>query len=194
MRLVRPFYARETSLVARDLIGKILFRESPDGVTSGRIVEAEAYTGESDPASHAFRGPTRRNGVMFGPPGYLYVYLSYGMHVCCNVVTESEGIAGAVLLRAVEPLEGVEHMLARRGPRPIRQLANGPGKLCQALGITLIDYGADLTTSSVGVADDGRAAPDVAVGGRVGISAAADLPRRYFVPGSPFVSSGKPAS
>ena len=178
--------------MARELIGKILFRTSPEGLTSGRIVETEAYTGESDPASHAFRGPTRRNGVMFGPPGYLYVYLSYGMHVCCNVVTESDGIAGAVLIRAVEPLRGLERMLERRGPRPIRQLANGPGKLCQALGITLSDYGADLSTSSVGVGDDGHVAPDISAGGRVGVSAATERPLRYFVPGNPFVSPGKP--
>jgi DNA-3-methyladenine glycosylase len=180
--------------VARELIGKVLVKASSAGVASGRIVETEAYTGSSDPASHAFRGLTSRNSVMFGPPGHLYVYLSYGVHFCCNVVTEPDGVAGAVLVRALEPLTGIEAMVARRGARPIRELCNGPGKLCQALGIGMADYGADLESSSVWLEDDGYVVGEVMAGGRIGISAAVDHPLRFFLPTNPFVSSGKSAS
>jgi DNA-3-methyladenine glycosylase len=190
-KLARSFYARATTLVARELIGKVLVRDSVDGRSSGRIVETEAYCGESDPASHAYRGPTSRNEVMFGPPGYLYVYLSYGVHHCCNVVTESDGVAGAVLLRALQPLTGIELMERRRGPRPLRELCNGPGKLCQALGIGMSEYGADLETSSIWLEDDGNRPESPAVSARVGVTLAADLPLRFFLPDNPFVSPGK---
>jgi DNA-3-methyladenine glycosylase len=193
-RLPRSFYARPTVVVARDLVGKILVKESTEGLASGRIVETEAYRGESDPASHAFRGPSQRNEVMFGPPGYLYVYLSYGVHYCCNVVTESTGVAGAVLLRALEPLAGLDVMEARRGHRPPRELCNGPGKLCQALGIEMSDYGADLERSPIWLEDDGYRPESLDESARVGISAAADLPLRFYLPDNPFVSPGKPST
>jgi DNA-3-methyladenine glycosylase len=177
--------------VARELIGKVLVKAGSEAIASGRIVETEAYTGIADPASHAFRGPTSRNRIMFGPPGYLYVYLSYGVHFCCNVVTEADGVAGAVLVRALEPLNGIDVMTARRGQRPLRDLCNGPGKLCQALGIGLDDYGTDLESSSVWLEDDGFRPGEIAVSGRIGIAAAVDLPLRFFLPGNPFVSAGK---
>jgi DNA-3-methyladenine glycosylase len=181
-------------LVARELVGKVLVKDSTEGVSSGRIVETEAYTGENDPASHAFRGLTQRNEVMFGPAGYLYVYLSYGVHYCCNVVTESDGVAGAVLLRALQPLAGIELMQARRGPRPLCELCNGPGKLCRALGIGISDYGADLQASTIWLEDDGFQPEALQESGRIGISTAADLPLRFFLPDNPFVSPGRPAS
>jgi DNA-3-methyladenine glycosylase len=190
-KLPRSFYDRPTPLVAQEIIGKILVKESSDGLASGRIVETEAYSGRSDPASHAYRGPTRRNEVMFGPPGFLYVYLSYGVHYCCNVVTESDGIAGAVLVRSLEPLAGVELMEARRGLHRPRDLCNGPGKLCQALGIGISDYGADLETSSVWLEDDGFRPDVIAVSKRVGITSAADLPLRFYLPKNSFVSAAK---
>lgn len=193
-KLPRSFYARPTPLVARHLIGKVLVKSDSDGSASGRIVETEAYTGADDPASHAFRGLSDRNRVMFGPAGHLYVYLSYGVHYCCNVVTESEMVAGAVLIRALEPLTGIESMTARRGARAIRDLCNGPGKLCQALGIDMSNYGADLEAATIWMEDDGFEVGELVAGGRVGISAAADLPLRFFLPDSPFVSPGKPAA
>jgi DNA-3-methyladenine glycosylase len=177
--------------VARELIGKVLIKAISGGIVSGRIVETEAYTGTADQASHAYRGPTSRNRVMFGPPGHLYVYLSYGVHYCCNVVTEPDGTAGAVLLRALEPLTGTEVMTARRGNRPLRELCNGPGKLCQALEIGMEDYGVDLESSSLWLEDDGYQAEELGISGRIGIATAVDLPLRFFLPGNPFVSRGK---
>ncbi len=151
-----------------------------DGVrTSGRIVETEAYT-QDDPASHSFRGRTPRNAVMFGPPGHLYVYLSYGIHRCANVVTGLDGDGQAVLVRALDPIDGIEVMLQRRGRRP---LADGPGKLCQAMGIELRDDGADLTGSAIAILDDGTPPPPRAVTGpRVGITKAIDRPWRFRIP------------
>lgn len=192
-KLPPSFYDRATPLVARELVGKVLVKESDGGRSSGRIVETEAYCGQSDPASHAYRGPTRRNEVMFGPPGYLYVYLSYGMHYCCNVVTESHGIAGAVLLRALEPLEGIERMEERRGTHTHRDLCNGPGKLCQALGINISDYGADLASSPVWLEDDGYRPDSLERSSRVGVSSATELAFRFFIRGNRFVSPGKPS-
>lgn len=192
-RLPRTFYERRSPDAARDLIGKVLVTESSAGRTSGRIVETEAYCGGSDPASHAYRGLTARNAVMFGPSGFLYVYLSYGVHACCNVVTSPEHEVGAVLLRALEPLEGIELMTARRGGRPGRDLCNGPGKLCQALGIGLEANGTDLEGDAIWIEDDGHAPQLLGIGSRVGITAGTDLPLRYFVLNSPYVSPGKPA-
>lgn len=153
------------------------------GECIGRIVEVEAYR-QDDPASHTFRGRTERNAVMFGPAGHLYVYFTYGMHFCANVVTGPEGVGSAVLLRAVEPVAGIDLMTSRRGGR--RQLADGPAKLCQAFGIDRDHDGVDLLTGAgVGLYDDGVPPPtDPRVGPRVGITKAVDVPWRWRAPRS----------
>lgn len=187
----RSFYARPSPAVARDLLGHILVRRLPEGLVAGRIVECEAYE-EGDPASHSFRGLTDRTAVMFGPPGHLYVYFTYGMHFCMNVVTGRDGEGSAVLLRAAEPTDGVEIMRARRGLSDVRILCAGPGRLTQAYGITRADNGMDLVSG-----DDLFVAPgdsvddrDVGVGQRIGISVATEKPWRFYVIGSPFTSRG----
>jgi DNA-3-methyladenine glycosylase len=183
-RLPRSFYRRSPTEVAPDLLNKLLVV----GDRAGRIVEVEAYAGVADPASHAFRGQTRRNATMFGPPGHLYVYFTYGMHWCANVVTSEPGTAGAVLIRALEPVRGISEMAAARpAARRPRDVANGPAKLCQALGIDGGLDGADLTTGAgfVVVVDDGTPPPaQAATGPRVGISVATEVPWRYWVRGS----------
>lgn len=179
--LDRSWFARDAPLVAPDLLNKLLVVER-DGVRcSGRICETEAYMPD-DPASHTFRGPTPRNQVMFGPAGHLYVYLSYGIHRCANVVTGAEGSGQAVLLRAVEPVDGLDQMRSRRN-RPDRELTNGPGKLCQALGIAGGDDGSDLLDGSVAIVDDGVTPPaDPRTGARVGITKGVDIPWRFRLP------------
>jgi DNA-3-methyladenine glycosylase len=170
--------------VAPELLGKVVATEVGGVLTSARIIETEAYAGD-DPASHSFRGRTDRNAVMFGPAGRLYVYLSYGIHTCANVVTGAEGDGQAVLLRAALPVDGVDVVRQRRARRPDRELADGPGKLCQALGIELTDDGVDLTapSSPIRILDDGTAPPVVAlVGPRVGITKGIDIPWRFRVP------------
>ena len=147
-RLPRGFFARPATAVAPELLGRILVRQLPDGSRlAGRLVEVEAY-GPKDPSSHAFRGPTPRNLVMFGPPGRLYVYFTYGMHFCANVVTGQDGEGSAVLLRAVEPLEGLETMAVHRGLEEPRLLCAGPGRLTQALAIGRPENGADLVVGA----------------------------------------------
>lgn len=183
--LPRAFFAAGSRDVAPLLLNKLLVR----GERVGRIVEVEAYAGAADPASHAFRGRTARNATMFGPPGHLYVYLSYGMHFCANVVCGDDGEASAVLLRALTAVAGVEEMRGARGPavRVDRDLCSGPGKLCQALGIDGTFDGADLVTGDRGVEliDDGTPPPSApAVSGRVGLSVAAEVPWRFYVAGA----------
>lgn len=143
--LPSSFYSRNTILVAEKLLGTILIREIGGEKISGRIVETEAYTGPGDPASHAFRGPTPRSRIMFGPPGIAYVYFCYGVHHLLNVVTEIDGTAGAVLIRGLEPLEGIDRMMKNRGRQRGKGLMNGPGKLTEALEITLVLNGWNLT-------------------------------------------------
>jgi DNA-3-methyladenine glycosylase len=179
--------------VAPWLLNKVLqSRDGAGSIRSGRIVEVEAYRGQDDPASHAFRGETPRTSVMFGPPGFLYVYFTYGMHWCANVVCQPDGVAGAVLIRALSPLDGVEAMrLARPAARRDRDLCNGPAKLCQALDIGGDSNGIDLLTSmsTVRLLDDGSPPPaSPSVGPRVGISVAIDAPWRFWVTGDANVS------
>ena len=189
-RLDRDFYARGALEVAPGLLNKVLV--APDG-RAGRIVEVEAYRGADDPGSHGFRGKTKRNATMFGPPGRLYVYFTYGMHWCANVVAETDGVAAAVLLRALTPLEGLDAMYESRGPaaRRDRDLCSGPAKLTQALGIDGTLDGANLIAGDQGVTivDDGRPPPqDPAVTTRIGLIRGADLPWRFYVGGTPDIS------
>ena len=188
--LRRAFYNRPTLDVARDLIGKVLVHETRAGVASGVIVEAEAYIGEGDPACHAAPGPTKRNAPLYGPPGVAYVYLNYGIHYLVNAVTEAEGSPAAVLIRALEPLEGLDHMRERRGVEAERQLCSGPGKLTQALGIGPELNDTDLLRGPVRFSDRPPAWRDVAidVDTRVGITKAAELPWRFVAAGNRYVS------
>jgi DNA-3-methyladenine glycosylase len=188
LALQRSFLARDSLAVAPELLNKVIVA----GDRALRIVEVEAYRGADDPASHAFRGRTRRNATMFGPPGHLYVYRSYGLHFCANVVCGPEGLAMAVLLRAGAPVLGLDQMRAARpAARSDLELAAGPGRLCQALGIDLCRDGVDLLApeSDVRLVCAGWAPPRrPARGPRVGVSAAADRPFRWWVAGDPHVS------
>ncbi len=187
--LARDFYRRDSLDVAPDLLNKLMVVGGRSGrPRSGRIVEVEAYCGPDDPASHAFRGQTARNATMFGPPGHLYVYFTYGMHFCANVVCGEEGEASAVLLRGLTPVGGLDDMRAARPTaRRDRNLCAGPARLCLALGIDRAFDGADLVTADrdVRVVDDGTRPPEVCgVSGRVGLRLATDRPWRFFVPGA----------
>jgi DNA-3-methyladenine glycosylase len=190
-RLTSRFFARPCLNVAPDLLGCWLVHVLEDGTRlAGRIVEVEAYLGfGTDPASHAYRRRTDRNRAMFGPPGRLYVYRSLGLHVLANVVCEEEGSASAVLLRAVEPIEGLAAMRERRGRTDLRELTSGPGKLTQAFGIVMDHYGCGLTRGPLRI--EPPPAPldgSIQASPRIGISRGVDLPYRFFVGGSPFVS------
>lgn len=180
------FFARNASDVAHDLVGWTLLVEG----VGGMIVETEAYEPD-DPASHSFGGPTRRNATMFGPPGRLYVYRSYGIHWCANVVCAEEGVGAAVLLRAIEPTIGADVMRARRGVEDVRLLASGPGRLTQALGITATHDGRDLGKPPFAL-EPPRVAVEVVASPRVGITRAPDLLRRYSLARSSFVSRPRP--
>ena len=182
--LARAFYARDPRAVAPELLNKVLVH----GGRAGRIVEVEAYCGGEDPGSHAYRGRTKRNRVMFGPPGGLYVYFTYGMHWCANAVCGNDGEGLAVLLRALAPLDGLDEM---RTARRDTDLCSGPAKLCQALGIDGAFDGSDLLTGDRGVriVDDGVPPPtDPAQTTRIGLSAGAEHPWRWYVPADPNVS------
>ncbi len=184
-RLPRAFYAADSRELAPLLLNKLLVREE----RVARIVEVEAYAGAADPASHAFRGMTARNATMFGPPGHLYVYFTYGMHFCANVVCGTDGEASAVLLRGLTPVAGLDAMRAARGPaaRRDRDLCSGPGKLCQAFGLDRAFDGADLVTGDLGVEvrDDATPPPAVpGVSGRVGLTVATEVPWRFYVTGA----------
>lgn len=188
--LPRAFYDRDTSVVARELLGAVLETRSAEGVTSARIVETEAYVGPDDPACHAAAGLTPRTKHLFGPPGISYVYLIYGMYWCFNAVTREVGHGSAVLIRAAAPLEG-EDLMQRRRPRLRSRydLTNGPGKLCLALGITGADSGRSLAEQPLRIlAGDAVPDGDVVVTPRIGITKAAEWPLRYFAAGDPFVS------
>ena len=196
----RRFFERSCLEVGPELLGAYLVRRLPDGTElAGRIVEVEAYLGDgSDPGSHTHRGETPRNRAMFGPPAHLYVYRSYGIHTCANVVCEPAGRGAALLLRALEPVAGAVGMRRARGLRPglpDREIANGPGKLCQAMRITLQDYGRSLVSGPLTLRRPAAADPAVSVERtrRIGLSKGREHPYRFLVTDSPFVSRARPA-
>jgi DNA-3-methyladenine glycosylase len=193
-RLPRAFYQRNSTVVARGLLGKLLVRNAGGKRLSGTIVEVEAYRGLRDPASHAYRGMTSRNEVMFGEPGHAYVYFTYGNHYCLNVTCEPSGSPAAVLIRAIEPREGIEIMRANRGVMGLLDLVSGPGKLTKALGIGRDLNGEDLVSSERLFLEEGERPRAVATSARVGITRGSGFQWRYFVEGSPFVSRGKPSA
>ena len=180
---------------APTLLGAVLRHVTPEGTVAVRLTEVEAYAGADDPGSHAHRGSTRRNEVMFGPAGHLYVYFTYGMHHCCNVVVGVEGTAAAVLLRAGEVVEGIEVARARRPRSTDRDLARGPARLCTALGIDGRHNGSDLGSGDLTLyLVDPPAAGRVQTGPRVGLRLAADNPWRFWLQGEPTVSAYRPAT
>jgi DNA-3-methyladenine glycosylase len=185
--LSRKFYARDTLLVARELLGKVLVTGSGRNLVSGRIVETEAYHG-IDPASHSARGETPRSKIMFGEPGVAYVYFIYGVYEMLNFVTEKKGYPGAVLIRALEPLSGEKLMQSRRRGLARSQWTSGPGRLCQALGIRLDHNGASLQGPEIRVVDDGYRAHRILMSPRVGITRAIENEWRFFIEGNPYVS------
>jgi DNA-3-methyladenine glycosylase len=195
--LRRQFYNRSPELVARELIGKLLLHQTPLGLSGGRIVETEAYLTSGDPACHAARGQTPRNAAMFGPPGHAYVYAIHAKW-CFNVVTQRPGTASAVLIRALEPLIGMEWMQARRPVSTEHDLCRGPARLCAALEITKAQNGCDLTIGDgLWIADDGEpplAPAAIGVSTRIGVTSAFELPLRFYLRGSSFVSGPKKLS
>lgn len=194
--LPHEFYDRDPRSVGRELLGKVLVRRQGKRLLTARIVEVEAYLGENDAAAHAAAGRTARNAVLFGPPGYAYVYFIYGNHYCLNVSCLPDGVAGGILFRALEPVVGVDEMARLRGisvggPRDLRRLTSGPGRLAEAFGITRQrDNGKDLTSvrSDLYITDDGYRVRGVVTTARIGIKKAEGLPLRYVIAGNEFVS------
>ena len=194
--LTPEFFDRDPQIVSRDLLGKVLVRRQGKRQLTARIVEVEAYLGEGDPAAHAAAGRTARNSVLFGPPGFAYVYFIYGNHYCLNVSCLPDGVAGGVLFRALEPLAGSEQMarlrcVSRDRPRGLRLLTSGPGRLAEAFGITRArDNGKNLTSprSDLWLGDDGSPPPPVRITKRIGITKASEKPLRFIIPGNAFVS------
>ncbi len=191
-KLPRAFYSRPTLSVAKSLLGKILVRKIGTTILSGKIVEVEAYC-QNDPASHSYRGKTKRNEAMFGEAGHLYVYFTYGMHFCANVVTGKKGIGEAVLLRAVQPISGIEVMRKNRGftadRKDERMLTNGPAKLCEAFGLEREDNEANLSGDKIFLVD-GESIPKSKIGisTRIGITCGGEMKWRFFVKGNKWVS------
>ena len=199
--LPREFYNRDPRRVSRELLGKVLVRRDGRQLLSARIVEVEAYLGKDDPAAHTASGRTLRNAVLFGPPGHAYVYFIYGNHYCLNISCLPDGDPGGILIRALEPLRGIDAMAQARdisldGPRDLRELTSGPGRLAQAFGITrLRDNGKDLTSkrSDLYVADDDFRPRKIITTVRIGIRKAADQPLRYIIANNPYASGPKAA-
>jgi DNA-3-methyladenine glycosylase len=195
MVLPRSFYARPTLTVARALLGKVLVHRAAAGVAAGMIVETEAYIGEDDPACHAAPGPTARNEPLYGPPGIAYVYLNYGIHYLVNAITEAEGHPAAVLIRALEPIEGLALMRERRAPNgraiDAHELCRGPGNLTRALGITLADNRLDLTGSRLVIEHRGLRVRAASWGPRIGITVGAERPWRCWATGHRSVSGSR---
>jgi DNA-3-methyladenine glycosylase len=199
-KLPRSFYLRPTLHIAKELLGAFLMRKLKNEILIGKIVEVEAYLGENDPASHAYRGRTQRNDVMFWNGGHLYVYFTYGMHFCCNVVTGREGISGAVLLRAVEPIAGLETMARNRGialnsEKDMWNLCSGPAKLCEAFAIGRNENGTDLCGNNIWLAER-RGADEryrILRTSRVGVTNGTEHKWRFCIKDNRFVSPGRPA-
>ena len=198
-QLPQEFFKRDPRTVARALLGKLLIRRTASGILAGRLVETEAYLGEGDLAAHAAAGKTARNSVLFGPPGFAYVYFIYGNYYCLNVSCLPDGIAGGVLFRALEPVSGIDEMAAERGitihtKNDLKKITSGPGRLCDALGVTRQrdnEKSFVSAKSDLQLADDGYRVRRVLVTARVGITKSADHPLRYLIAGNPFVSGPK---
>ncbi len=187
--LNRSFYNRATLTVARELLGTYLIRRIGHEQLIGKIVEVEAYIGEDDPACHASRGKTNRTALMFGPPGYAYIYFIYGMYYCLNAVTEAEGFPAAVLIRAVQPIAGIEKMKKLRKNSRLHQLTNGPGKLCQAFALDKGLNGVDLCSGEVFIsAGEAVSTAHISVSSRIGIREGKDAPWRFYIKDNAFLS------
>ena len=193
--LPRKFYIRPVLTVAKDLLGKVLIRQTGKNLFAGRIIEVEAYDGNIDEAAHTFKGKTKRNEVMFNEGGYLYVYFTYGAHYCCNVVTGKPNHGAAVLIRALEPLSGIDEMIKNRFDRKLKNdkeifnLTSGPGKVCKAFGFNLEHSGLDLTKSPVLILDQPKLKKDrIGISKRIGITKSINLQWRFFEIGNPYLS------
>lgn len=184
--LPQSFFEQDSVTLAQALLGKRLVHEAADGAVAGIIVETEAYD-QSDAASHSYKGETARTKAMFGPGGHAYVYFTYGMHYCFNVVSGPDGHGQAVLIRALEPVKGIELMEQRRHKEKVTELCNGPAKLVQAMGITKADYGKELWHGTLRI-EDTELTPEIVSGPRIGISKAVDVPWRFWIKDSKFVS------
>jgi len=194
-KLKRSFYKRDVITIAKELLGKILVKKDDRLLLAGKIVEVEAYDGSVDKAAHTFTGKTKRNEIMFNEGGYFYVYFTYGNHFCCNVVTGKKNEGTAVLIRAIEPLEGIEIMVMNRfGKKSVTEkektnLTNGPGKICKALNITKEHYGVDLTGDNVFILNRPKLRNEqIIVTKRIGIKKSVDLPWRFYIKDNPYVS------
>lgn len=190
MKLDRNFYLRDGLTVARELIGKKLIHRSTDGLTSGLIVEAEAYMGAVDAAAHSFKGRTKRTEIQYSEGGRAYIYLIYGMHICFNVTANAIDVPEAVLIRALEPIDGIDLMMRRRNKKSPRELCNGPGKLTQAMGITIAHYGVDLCGDEIFIETTDRAV-EIDSARRINVDyagAAADFPWRFLLRDSSYIS------
>ena len=194
-KLKKSFYRRELLTVAKDLLGKILVKSIGKEILAGKIVEVEAYHGDFDQAAHSYTGITKRNEIMFEPGGYLYVYFTYGAHHCCNVVTGKKGQGTAVLIRAVEPVVGIDSMIKNRFGRKLNNdkeifnLTSGPGKVCQAFGFDRTNSGTDLTGKEIFILDGEKIkSKDIGISKRIGITRSVDLPWRFFIKNNPYLS------
>lgn len=193
--LPRKFYIRPVLTVAKDLLGKVLIKKEGDNLLAARIIEVEAYDGKTDKASHSFNGKTKRNEVMFNEGGYFYVYFTYGAHFCCNIVTGKRNSGEAVLIRAVEPLLGIEKMITNRFERKLKSekeiynLTSGPGKVCKAFNFNKEHSGLDLTSGNIFIVDQQKLKKSmIGVSKRIGITKSVNLPWRFFEKSNPFLS------
>lgn len=194
-KLTKTFYQRELLRVAKDLLGKIIVKYDNDFILAGKIVEVEAYHGDIDEAAHSYGGMTKRTEIMFEEGGYLYVYFTYGAHHCCNVVTGKKGQGTAVLVRAVEPVSGIDSMIKNRFRRKLKNekeisnLTSGPGKVCQAFGIDRSHSGIDLTGGKIFILENTRIPnKEIGVSKRIGITKSKELPWRFFIKDNPYLS------